>query len=64
MRASFAYLDEEELPPLHSGELEWLVRAGNTAPQGSMVREVERVRGAALKKAMEEFHDRTARLSW
>ena len=34
MRASFAYLDEEELPPLHSGELEWLVRAGNTAPQG------------------------------
>ena len=33
MRASFAYL-EEELPRLHSGELEWLVRAGNTAPQG------------------------------
>ena len=62
VRALSAYLEEEELPTLHSGELEGLGQ-GRTdgSSRAGMVREVERLRAAALTKAMEEFPDRTAR---
>ena len=62
VRALCNYLGEEELPTLHSGELEGLGR-GKTdgTSRASMVREVERLRAAALTKAMADFPDRTAR---